>query len=476
MSVFDQVEIQKDSDEFMYLQLYKELARLIESGTLKAYDRLPPIRKLADLLEVNTVTVVNAYRMLEEAGLVHKKIGSGTYVSPMYMLDDEGEDDQRSGIRFSLTTPPIELFPVEEFKVAMNAVLDRDGGSAFAYHEGKGFKPLRDFFSRQLAINGVHVSPDLIHIISGVQQGIDVVSKALLNQGDVVMVEGPTYAGALGSFRLRGARIVEMPLEVDGPDMEYLEKLIEKHKPKLYYSIPNFQNPSGITYSDACKARLVELSNQYGFYIVEDDYATDLNFSDRPVMCLKAYDHCNRVIYLKSFSKLFMPGLRLGFMVSPIELEEAVMLAKHTSDISTSGFVQRVFDAYIKQGGWEKQYRTVIRTMRARYEAAAKHIEDHLPKGCVCDIPQGGINFWIGLPEDFDTTEFYKRLSSKNIHVVAGESFYSDGRKSRYFRLSVAGVDEREIAYGLEQLFESVEEVRSPKRLQRAAKQMRPII
>lgn len=457
MERFIKIIIDRNSEEFIYIQLYRELARLIESGELKAYDKMPPIRKLSDSLEVNNVTVVNAYRMLEESGLVHKKVGSGTYVSPVYNVDEEVGIVDEGIVNFASTTPPIDLFPVDDFKQAMNEVLDRDGGLAFAYHEGKGYRPLREFVVRFLKKNGIETQADSVHVISGVQQGIDVVSKSLIQQGDVVFVEAPTYAGALGSFRLRGARIVEIPMTDSGVDLNAFEAELERLKPKLFYTMPNFHNPTGNTYCPDVMKRLVELSNQYGFYIIEDDYATDLSFTGPPPQCLKAFDLYDRVIYLKSFSKLFMPGLRLGFMISPRILEEAIMVAKHTSDISTSGFIQRVFDCYLRRDSWDRQFKVVWRTLKSRYDLAAGLIQTKLPEGCTCHIPGGGVNFWIGLPNDFDMETFYERLNDKGIRVVPGESFYSNEVKSTHFRLSVAGLDERRIAYGLETIFEIIQ-------------------
>lgn len=451
MNYQKEINIDRNMDEFIYIQLFREISKLIDSGKLSAYDKLPPIRVMSSKLDLNTATVVGAYKLLEEAGLVHKKVGSGTFVSPR-VLDDEDDIKSEEGlINFASTTPPIDLFPVEDFKAAMNEVIDRDGGDCFGYQEGKGYSHLRENFRKRLFKKGISVDMSQIQIISGVQQGIDIVSKAILNQGDTVIVESPTYAGAIGSFRLRGANIVELPIESSGD----VEDFIIHHKPKLIYMIPNFQNPSGNTYSGNFKIKLAQLAHKYNFYIIEDDFATDLAFNVIEPICIKNVDEFDKVIYLKSFSKLFMPGLRIGFMLVPKNLEEIISYAKHTSDISTSGFMQRAFENYLWSGRFDSQFGNVFKTLKERFTIAADIIGEgnFTQTGLNCMIPDGGVNFWFELSEEIDDILFFRLLDENGIKIVKGDAFFTKRQSKAYFRLSVAGLKNQEIEFGLRQIY-----------------------
>ncbi|SDK21717.1 MocR-like pyridoxine biosynthesis transcription factor PdxR [Natronincola ferrireducens] len=475
MKKFQEIVLNKESStQHLYIQLYKALKDLMVEGRLRKGDRLPPIRKFANLLEVNNVTVVTAYRILEEEGLVYKKIGSGTYVAvdlwsnrkfQRYSNEDREEGlteapliDQghiqieEDMINFASATPSTDLFPVDDFKQVLNEVLDRDKGLAFGYQESQGYYPLRCALNEYIDNYNIHAEVDNIQIISGAQQGIDIIAKGLLNYGDYVMIESPSYTGAMAVFQSRGAKIIDIPLEEDGLNLLDLEKKIATYQPKFLYIMPNFQNPTGISYSLAKKKKIIEIAEKHNLLIVEDDYLSDLNFYASNNATLKSLDHKDLVIYIKSFSKIFMPGLRLGFLVVPQSLYSELLLAKHATDISTSGLLQRALELYLKKGIWQQHIKYMEMQYRERFEKMIQSIQAYMPREVECNLPKGGVNFWLRLPNGLSSKKLYEAAVKENIVFAPGHLFFLNNRDTDCFRLSIAAVNPKEIHNGIKKL------------------------
>ena len=218
-----------------------------------------------------------------------------------------------------------------------------------------------------LKSSSIYTNKENIQIISGAQQGIDIVCKGLINYSDVVFIEEPTYNGAIQVFKSRGAKVVSIPMLDDGIDIGILKLKLEKIKPRLMYIMPNFQNPTGISYSTYKKKKLIELAQEYDFYILEDDFISDFKFESKDNRPLRSYDDKNRVIYIKSFSKIFMPGLRMGIVEIPNELLEVVLRAKHSSDISTPGLIQKSMYYYLENFSLEKYLKSVEEVYTKKY-------------------------------------------------------------------------------------------------------------
>lgn len=473
MKSFEGMKIDKSKPQHLYIQLYKEIKTMILKGQLQVEDRLPPVRKMAKLLGVNNITVVKAYEILEQEGFVYKKVGSGTYISKEIIKDfinrkplrlPHGRDDipaiveqghvkvDNNMINFASGTPSADLFPIDEFKEVLNEVLDRDRGYAFDYQEGKGYYPLREVLVDYIKHNGILADVRNIQVISGAQQGIDIISKALLNYGDYVFVEGPSYTGAMAAFNSRGARMVDIPLQQDGLDLQQLEKKIRLYHPKLIYLMPNFQNPTGISYSTEKKEKILKICKQEGVYLVEDDYLSELSFNEGPNATLKSIDEHQQVIYVKSFSKIFMPGLRLGFLVIPTKLNENLLMAKHTTDISTSGLLQRAFELYLRRGIWQQHLLYMEGKYKERFATMLEAIERHIPKDVSITIPRGGVNFWFKLPKGFSGNELYNRAEGEGIAIAPGNLFFINNKDEGYFRLSIASVNQDQIQEGIGKL------------------------
>lgn len=462
MKSYESITINKDSNEPMYLQLYAGFRDLIDNDVLSAHEKLPPIRSIAKQYNINNITAVNAYKMLEKKGYVYSKIGSGTYVSGNKTNDivnfDSSEGDSgtieqgyiemgSNEINFSTSTPNPRLFPVKEFKEALNEVLDRDGGSAFGYQESQGFYPLRESLKNYLGENRISVHTKDVHVTSGAQQGIDVVAKALIGFNDTIVVESPTYTGAIAAFKSRGAKIIEIQMMEDGIDIDELEIVLRRERPKLIYVMTNFQNPTGVSYSYEKKMKLLNLAEKHGFYILEDDYLSELRFYGAESIPIKSLDTNNKVIYLKSFSKIFMPGIRLAFLITPEIISKKILSAKHTTDISTAGLMQRALDLYLRNRKWEGHIAMMREIYRSRYEHMVNLLRSETPFIRFND-PVGGLHIWA--ETDIDGTVFGNIAKQMGAAIAPGSVFYLDGRPNNSFRISFAGVEIDEISRGIE--------------------------
>ena len=343
-----------------YVQIAENIKKLINSNVIKDGDKLPPIRELSKELSVNNVTIVNCYNKLKSEGYAYQKMGSGTFAKKRELVDNFKKEYSKE-IKFIKSNVNNEIidftgegskevnFPIEKFKNVINAVLDRDGAEALIKEEPFGYTNLRDTINKIFWENQLNI--DNLLIVSGAQQGIDIASKAILNINDNVAVERPTYAGALSVFKFRRANVFEIPIEEDGINIKKFEEILKKNKIKCFYVMSYFQNPTGISYSLEKKVKILELAKKYDFYIIEDDYLSELIFSDdlkhQP---FKALDNDDRVIYIKSFSKIFLPGIRLGYIITPEKFRESIQNSKINTDIATSTLMQRALEMYIKEG------------------------------------------------------------------------------------------------------------------------------
>ncbi|HLS52682.1 MAG TPA: PLP-dependent aminotransferase family protein [Tissierellaceae bacterium] len=458
------LSVDKDSTTPLYVQIYDSIKQLIEEGKIKG-DKLPSIRSLAKSLNVNNVTIVNAYKLLEQNDYVYSIKGSGTYIKRTlnpeeFSYLEEGDMElmvsgvlpiSDNSINFASVSPTPDLFPINEFKQALVQVLDRDGGLAFLYPEVTGYEPLRESISKFLFINyKTRVNKDRILITSGGQQGLDIISKTLINQGDLILVENPTYLGALAAFESRGARVVGIPMMEDGIDVDLLESYVKKHNPKFLYMMTNYQSPTTYSYSQEKKIKVIELANRYNFYIIEDDFLTDLSFNCEMKTPLKSIDKNDKVIFIKSFSKIFMPGIRIAFVTVPNILFRDVIKAKHTTDVSSSGFLQRAFDQYLRTGYWKQHINKVKKVYKERYELITREIDRLKVYGINYLPPKGGLSLWLSLPKHIDAIQLYQQCNEENLALVPGKVFFiNDDLNTNHIRLSFGNVSNEEIIKGI---------------------------
>lgn len=452
-----------------YLQLANHVRALIDKSKIEDGEKLPTIRELAKFLSVNNVTIVSAYKKLESDGYATMKIGSGTYAR----RKDSGKNFQkeynktfkllnagslREFIDFTGETTSSSFFPVKNLQSVINEVFDRDGAEALLYQDVLGYDKLREEISGKFW--GGKVKSEDILIVSGAQQGIDIASKAILNVRDKVVVESPTYGGALSVFKWKRAEIIEIPIEDDGMDVDKLEKVLMKEEIKFIYLMSYFQNPTGVSYSEEKKKRIIELAKIYDFYIIEDDYLSELRYDGinehKP---LKVYDKYDRVIYIKSFSKIFMPGIRIGYVIVPKKFKESMYLSKINTDISTSSLMQRALERYIVHNHWKKH----INYLNGEYQNRYKHMKNILDRDFKEFVrykdPKGGLNFFLNIINKNapSSRELFSHLIKEKVLISPGALFFKDEAKGdKFFRIGFSQTSQDKIDEGMEKILKAL--------------------
>ncbi|MCX7024134.1 MAG: PLP-dependent aminotransferase family protein [Spirochaetes bacterium] len=473
------IRINKASDTPIYIQLADELKRLLAEGSLDPGMKLPSVRKLADGLMVNPATVVSAYRILSREGLVESRAGSGIFVSangmagsasagaggddPYWRITlgdadapDKGTYPSGSGIiDFSGNAPSRELFPVAEFRSLIDEVIERDGGLAFEYQEPSGYEPLREALAT-LLVDGPPVDPDDLHLVSGAQQGIDLAVRALVRPGDVVAMENPAYRGATEVFRAAGARIERVPMTPGGLDLDALAGVAARARLKVVYVNPCFQNPTTQSYSDDVKRGLAELAERHGFIVLEDDLLSDLAY-DRPtpLASVRSRDEAGRTVYIKSFSKILMPGLRAAFMAAPPALRARLDALKRTADISSNGLVQRALELFVRRGMVAPHVERVKRHYAGIYALFAAAMMTLRDVGCAFDEPRGGLNLWVRLPEGIRAIDLHAEARVRGCLVVPEAAFDPEGVDG-HIRIGFASASAEDAVRGAGLIRESV--------------------
>ncbi|MGH4137674.1 PLP-dependent aminotransferase family protein [Clostridium sp.] len=454
-------EIEFSSEIPKYLEISKYFKKKIDENSFEDGEKLPSIRKLAGILMVNEVTVVSAYKKLEAEGYAYQKMGSGTYAKRRdtnikfkkeysNTLKKIAGEDLKIYVDFTGEITSSEFFPVTVFKDVLNEVLDRDGAQAFAYKESLGYEGLRNSISSFFWDNKVNTEDILI--LSGAQQGIDIVSKSIINVHDNVVVEKPTYGGALTVFKWRRANIFEVDMLEDGINLLQFEEILKKNRIKCFYAMSYFQNPTGATYSLEKKLKILELAVLYDFYIVEDDYLSELIYDQKQYKSFKSLDTNDRVIYIKSFSKIFLPGIRLGYMISPEKYKEYIQNSKINTDISTSSLMQRALDLYINKDLWRQHIKYLNMAYKEKYDFMLSCIEKYLGTKVSYFTPGGGINFYFKLADNLriNSMDLFYRCKNRKVLITPGVLFYKNAEQgNNYFRLSFSEIRKTEIEEGI---------------------------
>jgi len=454
-------EIEFNSEIPKYVEISKHIQKMIDDNNIDDGEKLPSIRKLSKLLMVNDGTVVSAYKKLEVEGYAYQKMGSGTYAKRRDInikfkkeysntLKKISGQDLKNYVDFTGEISSSEFFPVTVFKDVLNEVLDRDGVEAFAYKESLGYEGLRNSISTFFWDN--KVSSEDILILSGAQQGIDIVSKSIINIHDNVVVEKPTYGGALTVFKWRRANIFEVDMLEDGVDLTQFEGILKKNRIKCFYAMSYFQNPTGATYSLEKKLRILELAALYDFYIVEDDYLSELIYDNKLYKSFKSLDINDRVIYIKSFSKIFLPGIRLGYMISPEKHKEHIQNSKINTDISTSSLMQRALDLYINKDLWKEHISRLNTVYKEKYNFMIKCVEKNFGSNVSYYTPGGGIHFYFKIAANLkiNSMELFYRCKIRNVLITPGILFYKNAQEGKdYFRLSFSEIRKPKIEEGI---------------------------
>ncbi|MGD0807615.1 MAG: PLP-dependent aminotransferase family protein [Anaerolineales bacterium] len=372
-------------------------------------------------------------------------------------------------ISFGGGLPAPELFPVEEFKAASDRILTQSPTAALQYTTSEGYSPLREMIARQMDKFGMKLGLDNILITTGSQQSLDLVSKLMLNNADRILVENPTFLGALQVFGIFGARYVTVPIDDDGLQTDLLPEAF-RTGPKFMYVIPNFQNPGGVTLSLKRRDALIALSDQYGIPILEDDPYGQLRFEGETLPPLQALDAARlkttdgyrdgNVIYLGSFSKTLAPGLRLAWISAPPEVIAKLVQIKQGADLHTPIFVQMMAYETARGGFLERHIEKIREVYRDRRNVMLAAMDEFFPPEVHWTQPAGGLFLWVRLPEGMVSAELLRAALKMNVAFVPGNSFFAIDERAgdRYFRLNFSNMSPERIREGIHRLAKAIRE------------------
>lgn len=354
-------------------------------------------------------------------------------------------------ISFAGGAPAPETFPVDELAKIAEDILKNEGRIALQYGITEGQPALSAFTRERAEHNALLKEGDDMIITSGGQQGIDLTAKVLLNEGDTVICENPSFIGALNSFRSYGAKLCGIACEEDGMDMDALEQVLKTEKNvKLIYTIPTFQNPSGITMSLEKRKRLLALAEQYGVAVLEDNPYGDLRFEGEKLPTLKSLDTGNTVIYVGTYSKTLSPGLRLGFLIGDAKVIDKVTVCKQVNDVHTNVLSQMIAAEYFKRYSYDEHVKKLSVVYRHKCGLMLSCLEKYLPDTCSWTHPQGGLFIWGTIHKDVDTNDVSKLCIAKKVAFVPGSTFMADmAQKCSSFRLNYATMSDEAIDKGI---------------------------
>ena len=347
---------------------------------------------------------------------------------------------------------------MEAFRVAMNAALREAGPEALTYGPTAGHPPLKETIAEAMRAEGAPVGTDEILVTNGAQQGLELVFRTFVERGDAVIIEEPTYTGALTILSSLGARAVGVPLDDEGIRPDLLAIALERHRPRLLYLQPTFQNPTTRVMSERRRREVLELAYRHRCLIVEDDWAGDLRFEGADLPSLYTLDRGQHVIYLSTFSKKLMPGLRLGWLAAPRRALERLVELKRVQDCGTSPLLQVALDAFLRQGGLREHLARVLPVYRQRRDRMIAALEREFPPRAEWIRPQGGLFVWVAMPEGFDAEDLFAAARQRGVLFSRGELFHSDGSGGNTFRLTYSAATLEQIDQGVGILGELIRE------------------
>ncbi|MBR6403381.1 MAG: PLP-dependent aminotransferase family protein [Eubacterium sp.] len=356
-------------------------------------------------------------------------------------------------ISFAGGLPNPISFPKEEIKKSTNRVIDKYGSKVFQYSMTAGLRELREYIAEHLNNSqGMDVTPDEIIVTTGSQQALDLIGKVLINPGDSVVLEEPSYLGAIQAFSQYRPDMCAITLERDGMDMNKLEAKLKESNVKFIYTVPNFQNPSGLTYSKEKRETLHRLTRKYNCILVEDDPYGDLKFDGNPYGYISRNEFEGSIL-LGTFSKTVTPGMRSGFMVirNP-ELRLRINTAKEAADLHSNVFSQYILWDYMTNNDVQKHILKIRELYRNQSNAMIKAMEDSFPESVSFTRPEGGMFIWVTLPEGMIALDLFEKARKENVVFVPGNPFYIDGRAANTMRLNYTNCDEKTIIEGINRL------------------------
>ena len=482
------LHLQSESHVPLYIQLRDQLRALVHAGDLRHGDRIPASRELATMLGVHRTTVANAYAELESEGLIQGHVGRGTFIKrngnglkitppappvlngstgirwELLFADERGEEvlsrltasAPMDALSFVMARPAQEFFPIDELQTCVNAVLRNEATDVLNLGPSDGYAPLKLALLDMLGREGIAAKDENLLITDGCQQSLDLISKAFVRPGDCVIMENPTYPGAVAIFHGARARCLAVPVKTHaepnselGVEVEALEATLAANRVKLIILTPDFHNPTGTSMSLASRRRGLGLAARHQVPIVEDHIYGRLHLREDRVPSLKQLDRANLVIHIDSFAKVAFPGLRVGWIVAPAAAVERLRLVKQTTDLHTDQLAQATLAEFLRRGLFTKHLAKMRKVYSARLEALDVALRKHMPEGTRWTRPEGGMCLWLELPPGFDASELLIHVQERGVLFAPGRYFYVQNPLPNTLRLGFASLDEKQIARGV---------------------------
>ena len=364
----------------------------------------------------------------------------------------------KSIISFAGGLPNRDLFPVENIQMATNRVFNTEGADVLQYNKSEGDPELRaEISKRYKSIYSLDIPVKNILITNGSQQGLDLLGKVFLNEGDSVIMEEPGYLGAIQAFGVYKADFIPVPVTEEGMDTAQLKSALLNKKPKLIYTVPTFQNPSGITYSNENRKAVADILKNRDLYLVEDNPYAELRFEGEHKKSFKEFLP-ETTILLGTISKTIVPSFRLGWIVAPDEVMEKLLVAKQASDLHTNYFTQRVVCTFLKDYSLDDHIKKINALYSTQKQAMIEAIKNYFPEGIKYTNPEGGMFLWVTLPEGFNAMDLFNRAIEKKVAFVPGDPFYTNKTGVNTLRLNYTNSDEHAIDAGIRRLGECIRE------------------
>jgi 2-aminoadipate transaminase len=486
------IDLDRNGDTPLYLQLKAGIAGLIGRGLLPPGARLPSTRELSATLGVNRTTVISAYQELEVEGLVSSHVGRGTVVSlhlpssaapaqpgagtvalePLLSsswriayqrlppgLEQLLEEEDPGSISFASHSPDVSLFPTEEFAGCLQSAMRKYGADLLAAGSPRGFPPLLSYLPQFLARRGIRCTEGEVMIVNGTQQALSLVARLFIDPGDTVIMENLTYPGALGAFRSVQATCVGIPLDADGMRVEVVQSVLRRRRAKLLYTAPTYQNPTGTVLPPDRRDELTRLARENELVVVEDDYVHELALDGREVLPLKARDAAAGMISLGSFSEILCPGIRLSWIAAPAAVIDRLATIKQFADLSTNRILQGALLEFIQRGLLERHLKKKVAVTRARRDVMAEAMAARFPGEVRWRKPRGGIFQWVDLPRGIDALALLVRTRREGVLFGPDRLFSVEEWERGGMRLGFAGVEEEKIRKGIGILGDALKEM-----------------
>ncbi|MBS7529233.1 PLP-dependent aminotransferase family protein [Hazenella sp. IB182353] len=465
-------------------QITLALIERIQSGLHYDGEKLPSVRNLSQNLGVSLLTVVKAYEQLEKKGFIKRHHGKGTFIRiPITSEVNKQENDpfnwqhdiqdyigrstfgqvtqKKSGAYpLHLTTLNTDQLPLDLIIQASQQALS-ETTSIGSYASQIGDPDLRVVISQYLRQWGDHCSPSDFLITSGSQQGIDLIARTFIGPGDVVIMESPTYPGAIDAFRSRGATILTVSLNEEGMQLDRLIQLFDRYTPKLIYTIPTAQNPTGVSSPLKKRRQLLEIAEIYHCLIVEDDPWYEIYYESPPPPPLYLLDQTGHVIYLKGFSKTLSPGLRVGMLAAKGPILYKLLNVKAVSDLCTPLLNQRIYYHLLQEKACTTYFASLRKTLRSRRDHVHQLLLKHAPSEVTWRLPSGGYCFWITLPPNIQTQELIAQSAQLGITLLDGAVCHPSISDHKHIRLSFASLPLQQLEEGIRTLCQVMHDIQS---------------